>query len=757
VLNFHAELNFQKLNEDRPLLQKFLTKSLRQTGLVFIFSFALLCILTTTIRTTEMEQGNIFDKILAYTHHYSRSFEERFYDFRKRSLLDPNFKSNEITLIKIDDYSLQKIGSWPIPRTIHAEMIDQLSHFGAKVVSLDIFYPERSPDYGKVSPDKVFINSIKNFKKNGGEIFIAYTSVNNAEEALNEAPDQMLDHMINTRGEANLSQMKINKYTFPIPEILESGAGLGNIHAEQDPDGIFRQYQLVSNIDTIYYGSMALNAYEAYIGEKKNIKIFKDENGISAELEIDQKKLEISENGQTKIRYVGGIDQFNAISIYDLIKAKKNDPKMIELIKDKMVFVGSTAFGAHDLRPTAIDPQMPGVYSHLNMTHMLLHKYFFQKNSDSLFFSILFLIISMIIFLFVQTKGNAFLDAIIVIAIVIFYHLADKYYYFPQGYELKLFYSFFCILSCYSWNTFIKFYEANKEKKQIRGTFARYVAPTIVDEMLKDPEKLHVGGTKMDITCLFSDVRDFTKISEGMTATELAQSLNTYMGAMTDIVFDTKGTLDKYIGDAIVAIWGAPLKIGNHAQYAVEAAILMMNKLPEINAEFERLGRPRFNVGIGLNSGECSVGNMGSSRIFSYTALGDNMNLGARLESLCKHYGTQILISEMTLERIDTTHIKTRPIDKVVVKGKSQAVEIYEVLHENHWMTNFPESLINYKTAYVFFQKKQFSSAKDIFDHLLEKNHLDKPTKRLSELCQKYIDSPELITENFEVTVMTEK
>ena len=674
-----------------------------------------------------------------------------------KSLLDPNFKSKEITLIKIDDYSLQKIGSWPIPRTIHAEMIDQLSHFGAKVVSLDIFYPERSPDFGKISPDKVFVNSLKNFKKNGGEIFIAYTLVHNAEEALSEIPDQMLDHMINTRGEANLSQMKINKYTFPIKEILESGVGLGNIHAEQDSDGVFRQYQLVSNIDTIYYGSLALNAYEAYLGEKINIKIFKDENGISGELEIDQKKLEVSESGETKIRYIGGTDQFNTVSLYDLIKAKKNDPKMIELIKDKMVFVGSTALGAHDLRSTAIDPQMPGVYSHLNMAHMLLKKYFYQKNSDSLLISLVFLVISMMVFLFVQRRGNAFFDAIIVITILAIYHFTDKYYYFPKGYELKLFYSFFCILACYSWNTFIKFYEANKEKKQIRGTFARYVAPTIVDEMLKDPEKLHVGGTKMDITCLFSDVRDFTKISEGMTATELAQSLNTYMGAMTDIVFDTRGTLDKYIGDAIVAIWGAPLHIGNHAQFAVHAAIQMMNKLPEINEEFEKLGRPKFNVGIGLNSGECSVGNMGSTRIFSYTALGDNMNLGARLESLCKHYGTQILISEMTLERIDITHIKTRPIDKVVVKGKSHAVGIHEVLHDNHWMMKTPEALASYTLAYALFQKKQFTSAKDIFDHLLEKNDSDKPTKRLSELCKKFINSPELITENFEVTVMTEK
>ncbi len=261
----------------------------------------------------------------------------------------------------------------------------------------------------------------------------------------------------------------------------------------------------------------------------------------------------------------------------------------------------------------------------------------------------------------------------------------------------------------------------------------------------------------MDITCLFSDVRDFTKISEGLTATELAQSLNMYMGVMTDIVFDNKGTLDKYIGDAIVAIWGAPVEIGNHAQYAVESAIKMMTVLPKINEDFRKLGRPEFNVGIGLNSGECSVGNMGSERIFSYTALGDNMNLGARLESLCKYYGAQILISQMTLDRLNLENIKYRPIDKVVVKGKTTAVAIFEVLHPGHWMSKDPESLNLYQKAHQHFINRQFAEATRIFEQLLALNEHDIPTKRFYSLCQEYVNHPELITDEFEITVMKEK
>lgn len=688
---------------------------------------------------------------------YTISFESRYYDFRMRNFLKEHpHKSKEIVLVKIDDYSLEKLGVWPIPRTEHAKMLDKLRVFGAKVVALDILYPEKSPATGDISPDTVLANSIKEFQQDGRRVFMSYTVDDEGIESLPEAPVEMLNDVIETRNVkgANFEPKKISRFTFPIEEFVLTEVGLGNIHSREDPDGIFRHYQLVSNVDSIYYGSLGLNAYEAWAGKKNSFTIFEDNTG---ELEIDGKKMEVSPEGEVKIRYIGAQNVFPEVSLFDLLSASDDDQKMKQIFAGKMVFVGSTAAGAHDLRASSLDPKMPGVYAHVNVAHMLANKYFYQNTNESVKYSLIFLALGMMIFLIVQKFGNAIFDTLVIAGLVAIGYFADQYYFLPNGYEFKLFYCFFCFVSCYSWNTFLQFYSTSKEKKQIKGTFARYVAPTVVDEMLKDPDKLHVGGTKMDITCLFSDVRDFTKISEGLSATELAHSLNMYMGAMTDIVFDTKGTLDKYIGDAIVALWGAPLPIGNHAQHAVEAAIQMMNALPAINEEFKKLGRPEFHVGIGLNSGECSVGNMGSTRIFSYTALGDNMNLGARLESLCKYYGAQILISDMTLERLDLTNIKTRQIDKVIVKGKTTAVGVHEVLHANHWMMKDPESLDFFKMAHKLFQQKQFEPALNIFSQLLIANENDKPSKRLRDLCKKYIDEPHLITENFEITTMTEK
>lgn len=731
------------------MLKKLITKFLRPLGMFIIFIFAVCCIFG-SIFVRDIDSSTVLGKFLDYT----VSFENRFYDYRMRESMNHSFMSKDIVLLKIDDYSLQKIGSWPLPRTIYAQMLEKLKAFGTKVVAMDVMFPEKSPALKDISPDTVLAQAIKDFQTDGRRIFLAYTLAGPGEETLTEPPLEMLNDAIQTRNfpEINFTEKKIARYTFPIQELVETEAGLGSINNAEDTDGIFRQYQLTSNVDTIYYGSLALNSYEALVGEKNTITISKDGTG---ELQLGDRKMEITRDGETKVRFIGGEGNFPEVALYDLVTAPDDDQKMQEMFKGKIVFVGSTALGAHDLRPSPIDSKMPGVYSHINMAHMLIHRYFFQNANESVKYSLYFLFVAMLVFIGVQYFQNALLDIVAVVGILFAAHYFDKNYFMPQGYELKLFYCFFCIVACYSWNTFLAFYEANKEKKQIRGTFARYVAPTVVDEMLKDPDKLQVGGTKMDITCLFSDVRDFTSISEGLSPTELAHSMNLYMGKMTDIVFDTKGTLDKYIGDAIVALWGAPLPIGNHAQFAVEGAMKMMETLPEVNAEFRRLGRQEFHIGIGLNSGECSVGNMGSERIFSYTALGDNMNLGARLESLCKHYGAQILISEYTLARLE--NIKTRPVDKVIVKGKTLPVQIFEVLHGEHYMSKDPEALVLFMDAYKAFKVKDFSLAAKLWEQLLFVNEKDKVTKRFLGVAQKYIENPTLAGEDFDVTKMTEK
>jgi adenylate cyclase len=217
------------------------------------------------------------------------------------------------------------------------------------------------------------------------------------------------------------------------------------------------------------------------------------------------------------------------------------------------------------------------------------------------------------------------------------------------------------------------------------------------------------------------------------------------MSKMTNILFDTYGTLDKYIGDAIVGYWGAPLEIEHHAYHAVRGALQMIEALPSINEQFKAQGFPQFKVGIGLNSGECSVGNMGSDKIFSYTALGDNMNLGSRLESLCKYYGVQINISEFTLNAIPSdkkSEFTFRSLDIVRVKGKEKPVRIYEVLHKDHPFMKDQKAREEYEHAYRLYLEGKFMESMQILDDISNRYPEDKPTKLIKAHCEEYLENP---------------
>ncbi len=737
------------------MLKKFLLKSIRPIGATLILLVAFLCLMSSEFYK-QVDEDSVLKKILNYT----IAFESSFYDYRMRKDIKKHDRSEDIVLVEIDDYSLSELGHWPLSRTVYADLLKKLKTFGVKVAAFDILFLEKSPGEGVSSPDQKLVAAYKEFQQDGRRAFIGYTILESSappEEKLKEFPTELLNDTINTKQEADLLPMAISEYNYPIQEMVASEVGLGFITQGSDTDGVFRDYHFLANVEQIYVGSLGLNAFEAWSGKKNTIEIQKRYEGIFASLTIDGKYLEIDEEGKTTLRYWGGPEQFPHESLARILAAKDDDPDMHKLLNGKLVFVGSTANGAHDLRHTPLSAAMPGVLTHMNIAHMLIHGYFFKPENESLKFSLLLLFLGTLIFIFVHRFNSPLLDAFTVMALMTSSYYFDSVYFLPEGYQLKLFYCFFCFVSTYSWNTFLNFYEANKEKRQIKGTFARYVAPTVVEEMLKDPDNIQVGGRKMDITCLFSDVRDFTSISESLSAQDLANVLNDYMTRMTDIVFETKGTLDKYIGDAIVAIWGAPLPIGNHAQYAVEAAIRMAEAMPAMNEEFKKKGHPHFDVGIGLNTGECSVGNMGSTRIFSYTALGDNMNLGARLEGLCKYYGTQILISENTLKSINTQIIKTRPIDKVIVKGRTKAVAIFEVITRVHFMGKEPDIYQVYMDAHHYFSERNFKAALDMFDQILEKYPADKPSKRLKSLCEVYLQNTSLVDDSFDVTKMTEK
>lgn len=715
-------------------------------GISLIVAF---CAISILLSTSEREISTNGEKPFYLT--YASFFEDRFYDLRMRFTINKRQKDDRLVLAAIDDHSLNKIGRWPWTRTKHAQIIDKLGSFGAKVLAFDVFYSEPEVACNAESPDNILLSSIKKFQSFPGRKIILPYSVDMKEDDIideenyfKEVPDQLLNFVLDTKqaSGANFQPNLVGKKVYPIPLLANADVGLSHIEAEADTDGVYRHYRLVTNVDSIYFPSFALQAYQFYTGDKTSVEIPSPESGV---LKTNKGKAYLNYNGETKVRWLGGLDHFPVVPLYDILNAKDGDPKMTEIFKDKIVFIASTAFGAHDLRNTPVDPALPGVVFHMNMAHMLLDGKFFVSESDSTKYSWLLLVIGSALIIGTMLLGHAILDFAVVNAIIVGFLYIDTYYFIPKGYNLRLFFCLLSVVLCYSWSTFLHFYQSNKEKKKIKGTFSRYLAPSIVNDLLKNPDKVRLGGEKKNITVFFSDVRDFTSISEKLTPEQLTHCLNKYMTMMTDTLFEHQGTLDKYIGDAMVAYWGAPVDLENHPYWAVKGAIQMIERLPAINEEFKRDGFPTFKHGIGLNTGECSVGNMGSNQIFSYTALGDNMNLGARLESLCKFYGVQLNISEYTKNAIPpelASEFIFRTLDKVKVKGKENSVTIYEVLHPTHMLYNDKIALDLHEKAFAHYLNQNFTESIEIFQMLHEKYPEDKTFKRMLHICKDFNEVP---------------
>ncbi|MCB0394406.1 MAG: adenylate/guanylate cyclase domain-containing protein, partial [Bdellovibrionales bacterium] len=272
-------------------------------------------------------------------------------------------------------------------------------------------------------------------------------------------------------------------------------------------------------------------------------------------------------------------------------------------------------------------------------------------------------------------------------------------------------------------------------------TFEKYVSPSVVNEILKDPENLQLGGKKERMSVLFSDIRSFTTISEKLDPKVLGDFLNEYLTPMTHLVFQNRGTLDKYMGDAVMAFFGAPINYPEHAKMACKTALAMIQKLDELNIEFEKKGYPKIAIGVGVNTGEMSVGNMGSDIVRSYTVMGDAVNLGSRLEGINKEYGTQIIISEFTFGDVKNDFI-TREVDWVRVKGKLEPVRIFELIGEKVSSSDQAQVIELFKDGFTRYHDRNFNEALNLFEKALSIDPKDAPSQLYLKRCSNYADTP---------------
>lgn len=728
------------------------SKFVQSFGILLIILFSAVSIFF-SMAVREYDEGSTIKRWFSYT----SIFEDRFYDMRMIKTIDKTKSAKELVMLDIDDESLKEIGQWPVARETWTKAIDQLKHFGAKVVAFDVFFAENSKVCSGVSPDVGMANAIERFQSvPGNKVILPYSLDTQGSEHFKELPDDLYNYILDAKQKegVELKISHVSKAVYPIQTLREKEAALGHIQVTADADGIMRQYRIVGNIDSLYLPSYGLSAYQHFTGDNTSLEMF-----LEGESKLITKNGAFNINflGETKLRWYGDIQNFPKVPLWKLIQAKPDDKKMHDILKNTIVFVGASAYGAYDLRHTPINAMLPGIYFHMNMTKMLLDGNHFKPSSESTVYSWLLLIIGTCLMLVIQYFGHAILDLFSMITMVLAAYFVDTYYLLPLGYDIKLFFCLFSIVSCYSWNTFVNFYLANKDKAFLKNAFGSYISPELIDEMYSTGEPPKLGGDSGIITAYFTDIQGFSTFSEKLSATELVELLNEYLTAMTDILLEDRGTLDKYEGDAIIAFFGAPMPLPDHATRSCKVALAMQKSLVELTVKWKSEGDKwpeivhAMKMRIGINTGEIVTGNMGSRDRMNYTMMGDSVNLAARLEEAAKQYGIFTQLSQYTKDEIEDGIFHFRELDTIKVMGKTEPVTTFDLIGLVGDTEDFLVELCEkFDKGIALYKAQQWDDAISIFNETLAFEHkrfpdlMEKsnPSKIYIERCEQFKDVP---------------
>jgi adenylate cyclase len=438
--------------------------------------------------------------------------------------------------------------------------------------------------------------------------------------------------------------------------------------------------------------------------------------------------------GEFNIRFVNKPGSFDSVSAYDLLS---NRSRMN--FTGKIVLIGATAPNLHDsyFVPTSYGRAMPGVEIHANVIQNLMLNSFLKKQDR--FSLILAASLLGFLFFFIFSKLRIYYTILVILLFIVSHILITIILFDKFNYILDVFFMPLSIIVFAGAGIGINYLEERKQNRFITDAFSKYMSPDLVNEILSKRQELKLVGTKREITIFFSDIRGFTSISEMLTPEELVSLINKYLTEMTEIIMKHKGTVDKFIGDAIMAIWNAPLLDSSHAKNACCSALEQIKRLAELKDKLASENLPEIKIGCGINTGEAIIGNMGSENRFDYTALGDSVNLASRLESLTKHYGVNIILSEFTYEKLrGDRKFSFRKLDRVRVKGKKVPINLYELCVDNSKRNLVYNKC--FERAFDLYLSMRFKEAEKKFRELLKRNpwKKDKACELFIERCVEY-------------------
>ncbi len=605
-----------------------------------------------------------------------------------------------IVIIDIDEKSLAAEGRWPWGRDKLSTLLTQaFDSYKVKVLGFDVFFAEADTSSGlanleslgkgefksnkefqekltelrpKLDYDAIFADTIKKYP-----VVLSFAG-NNDRAGLQNLELGALpgaQFSVTTFNNKPVRAPEIDGYSANLKALQSAASATGHVLPQIDFDGVVRRLPLFVKFKGGYYESLSLAMFRAANGNAPiQVKLREDEGDGVAKLshvDVVATRIPVDEDGSTLIPFRGRSPMFRYISATDVIRGKLTKGEL----DGKIALVGTSAQGLFDLRSAPVGEVYPGVESHANMLSGYLDNNIKQKPQFELGVKSFMVLLIGLPLAFALVKMNPFVGTITIVSAGLAVTAFDLYWWY-QGYVLPLAIPLVLIGSLYLLNMAYGFFIEARSKRQITGIFGTYVPKELVEEMAKDPGTYTTKGESRDMTVLFSDVRNFTTISEGLAPTELTAMMNAYLTHMTISIQESRGTIDKYIGDAIMAFWGAPLKDAKHAEHALFSALAMQEKVKEIGPDFIKRGWPKLEIGVGLNCGMMNVGDMGSTFRRAYTVLGDAVNLAARLEGLTKEYGVGILVSENIVKAVP--EVIYRELDRVRVKGKLEPISIFE-------------------------------------------------------------------------------
>lgn len=618
---------------------------------------------------------------------YLSSMEHKWYDFKFTQLVSLGKLKDadkRIIIVGIDDKTLKKYG-WPMPRKYYKNIIENLNKYGAKVIGFDVLFMD--PDRTSPENDEIFAQTVRKNKN----VVIGFS--------------------LDERGEI----VRPNK------TLLESTTNFGSLSAAMmlDPDGKIRKIypfttfgsfmesekkyslkELSPSCPDVGVPLLGAYLYSYYSGESLEslYKKWNTELGDKSFIINFRKPLDDSISAM-----------YYHISAKDLIENKISDKTKL-MLNGSIVLVGSLAQGAFDHYPTPVREHTPGVEIHAVCADNLLN--------DDYLISVKWYIVAFLIILYTWLPAFLIKNSVVRISVYNFVALAlimlTSIWLVKYRYDFYFTTYFIPNIASYIYVIAYKSIVEDRQKRWIKNTFSQYLSPEVVNIIVKDPSKLKLGGEKRDISVFFMDIAGFTSMSEKLTPEEVTNLLNEYLSELSDVILENNGVIDKYIGDCIMAFWNAPLDLKNHRTHAVKAAMSSIERIKLLNERNKNTSS--VSVRIGINSGEVIVGNMGSNKRFSYTVLGDNVNLASRLEGANKYFHTRIMVSDDVYKEAKES-IAFKYIGEILVVGKTQAVKVWEPYKPKEMMDEKDKEFMKFfENGIKYFYDREYSKSKEIFE-----------------------------------------